>query len=123
VVTDLTGDGLPDLVVVQDECDDAALGRDAWKVFPGTPTGFGAEVDWPLPAGFHDWYGGVDDQPMDALAGGGWCDPLERRYSSYALLDLSGDGLQDLVWVQDECADPEVGRAQWTLFEADCAVP
>lgn len=71
-VVDLTGDALPDLVVTEDECEDAAgLGTSRWNVYAGTGSGFATAVThWSLP--FLDGTDWSDHVPFPDLSGSSW---------------------------------------------------
>ena len=77
---DLTGDGLPDLVVTQPHAGEPDPGA-AWRVFPSTGAGFGGEITWAVP---------TDD--LDH--------PHDPNFH-HATLDVDGDGLPDMVRAQD----------------------
>ncbi len=105
-ITDLDGDDAPDLVVTY-ACGDGEVGDSQWLVFPNTGQGFGDATEWSLP----DWPS--SEAPFPALAGQESCEPSNRP--TYALVDLTSDGLSDLV-VTAACGDGGVGDAQWLVF-------
>ncbi len=99
---DMTGDGLPDLVVTSTSSakdgyyywdrvfsdDDGAY----WKVFENTGSAFAASRDkWRVPEG------GKKDGGFDKLGGGVPGGEYYYGWESWATLDLTGDGLLDLV--------------------------
>ncbi|MCB9779395.1 MAG: hypothetical protein H6742_12585 [Alphaproteobacteria bacterium] len=98
---DLTGDGQVDLVVVEDEADDA-VGATVWRVHVGESTGFAATaIEWVLPSG----YGGAGDKPFSRF----WDpDDCSDGRPPMALRDLTGDGQLDMV-VTGTCDDGEPG--------------
>jgi len=106
--TDLTGDGLPDLVITQ-LCDDDATGRTQWLVHAGTPTGFAdAATTWALPAGY-----GVDGYlPFSTSAASATC---AKGIPGHTLTDLTGDGAADLV-VTQSCTDTTIGDSAWAVY-------
>jgi len=91
--TDLTGDGVPDLVVTgrYDGTAFEVLGHGdspRWDVYTGGPDGFAASASpWSVPAG--GWMG----QGFARLAGT-VADPGDEDWTT---IDLNGDGLLDLV--------------------------
>lgn len=106
--TDLTGDGLPDLVITQ-VCDDEAVGRDHWLVHAGSSAGFeDARALWALPSG----YGDDDYTPFVATSGSASC---LKGIPTYALADLTADGAPDLI-VSTSCTDDSVGTTQWLVY-------
>jgi len=111
---DLTGDGEPDLVVT-DLCDTAGVGTTEWRVYPATPTGFAAKpMSWPLPdLGASEEV--LDDLFHDSSVG---CGALDETLS-FSLLDLTGDGANDLV-VTDVCDALGVGTSVWRVYASSC---
>ncbi|MEZ4444562.1 MAG: VCBS repeat-containing protein [Polyangiaceae bacterium] len=106
-LTDLDGDGLVDLVVT-DDCSDPALGRDHWRLHRNTGEGFTPIASsWTLPD-----YG---PDAFEDLAGAGLCEGGELR-PAFALADLDGDGLVELV-VSDNCFDALIGRHHWLIHD------
>jgi hypothetical protein len=106
---DLTGDGLPDLVVT-DKCDEAGVGTNRWEVYENTGSGFAAEPTmWSVPELF------VDDQLYLTANGTGDCGS-SGGYLRHTTLDLNGDGLPDLV-VTDKCDEAGVGTNRWEVYE------
>ncbi len=98
---DATGDGRPDLVVVQDDCD-PSVGTTHWDVYSGSPSGFSAApTPYALPAGRC----GVVWDDLGKASGA-----LE-----YVLMDMNGDAFSDLVVHQDDC-DGSVGNAHWDVY-------
>ncbi len=111
-VTDLTGDGKPDMVRFFD-CADPSVGNDKWQVYVNTGTGFAATpTAFALPsAGFPPLSSGSILFP--ALANQGYCTPAVTP--SYAVTDLTGDGKPDMVRFFN-CADPTVGNDKWQVY-------
>ena len=108
-IADLNGDGLPDLVETF-SCTDPDVGRDHWRVYAGTGSGFDASpIRWTMPAYTdgvkHPWsfFG-------DAFASCGFNQP------AFVIVDLTGDGAVDLVET-DSCTREDVGRDLWLVYE------
>ncbi|MEM7160645.1 MAG: VCBS repeat-containing protein, partial [Myxococcota bacterium] len=105
---DLTGDGLPDLVITNEGGDPITSGGDQyWWVYPNTGDGFGEVTTWALPNGgdaFDGFY---------ALGGSEWDDGDQ----SWSTVDLTGDGRPDLV-VTNEGGDPITsgGDQYWWVY-------
>jgi hypothetical protein len=111
-VTDLTGDGKPDLVVTQ-ACSDASVGNDKWLVYANTGSGFAASPgDFALPHGYSSTIG-----PVFPDVAGPWNDTACNGQNTpvYAVTDLTGDGKPDLV-VMQACSDVTVGNAKWFVY-------
>jgi hypothetical protein len=104
-LTDLTGDGLPDLVELED-CTDDTVGTDHWRVWPGTGAGFEDGIDWALPAGYatHSFDGTLELQ-ADCDAG----------TPAFFVDELTGDGVPDLV-VTWSCTDETIGDTVWAVY-------
>jgi hypothetical protein len=98
---DVTGDGHPDLVVVQDSCD-TAVGQTHWDVYPWSSSGFA-----PAPATF-----GLPaprcQTKFDAVA--------QQGAVSYAAMRLADSCSTNLVVFQDSC-DTTVGATHWEVYE------
>ena len=98
---EVTGDGLVDLVVYQDDCD-ASIGKTHWDVYAASPSGFSATpVALSLPA---------------ARCGVAW-DELGRGSGAleYVLMDMTGDKFADLVVYQDDC-EAAIGQSRWDVY-------
>ncbi|MFO0565613.1 MAG: hypothetical protein U0263_08120 [Polyangiaceae bacterium] len=105
-VSDLDGDHYPDLVAHKDDCD-ATVGTTHWDRYPGGAAGLAAApTAFTVPAARCSV---SFDAPARSTG------PLE-----YGLLDFSGDGLTDLVVVQDDC-DGAVGTARWDLYSSSAS--
>jgi len=109
---DLTGDGRLDLVVT-DLCDAAGVGTSEWRVYAATDTGFAAKpISWSLPnLGTSEEV--LDDLFHDSDVG---CNGLPQTVT-FSLMDLTGDGLVDLV-VTDLCDAAGVGTTEWRVYAA-----
>lgn len=106
---DLTGDGVPDLVILA-SCDDATVGDDHWLVHSGGHDGYEADAaSWSLPAS----YGKKGTTPFYSLANSDNCDASYLRPES-AVADLDGDGKLDLV-ILTSCEDADVGDTRWLV--------
>jgi hypothetical protein len=98
---DVTGDGHPDLVVVQDSCD-ATVGQTHWDVYPWGSSGFAtAPTAFVLPAP-------RCQTSFDAMAQDGSV--------SYAAMRLADACSTNLVVFQDSC-DATVGATHWEVYE------
>ncbi|MEZ4238105.1 MAG: hypothetical protein R3F59_18555 [Myxococcota bacterium] len=108
---DLTGDGRPDLVMT-DDCDTAGIGTNAWLVFENQGDGFASTpLEWALPRGpERDW---LDDLAEDTYVG------CAEDYYAASTLDLTGDGVPDLV-MTDDCDTAGVGTTSWKVFPGRC---
>ncbi|MCB9578527.1 MAG: hypothetical protein H6717_15990 [Polyangiaceae bacterium] len=106
MLSDLTGDGAPDLIVTQDDCD-PDVGSTRWDAYPGSAAGLAAApTSLSLPAAR---CGVKFDKPARSSGA------LE-----YGLLDATGDGFPDLVVVQDDC-DATVGATHWDVYAGSAA--
>lgn len=106
-VMELTGDGLPDLLVHREGVspdEDARLGRAHWLVYPGTGEGFSeSPIRWSLPVPLV-----IDGNDAPSAPG----------TSSHALLPL-GERCLSLLFTDDAELpepDPRVGRGYWLYF-------
>jgi hypothetical protein len=112
---DLTGDGLPDLVVSY-VCNDLMTGNDYWLVYANTGSGFATvPTQFALPPGYSAGSGRyVYSDPQDSVAD---CNGDNVPY--YSLIDLTTTGHLDLV-VSYVCASSAVGNAYWLVYPGDC---
>ncbi len=117
-VLDVSGDGLVDIVVTHDSCVDVDIGRTYWRVFLGTPGGFSdVPTSWNLPLPMHGYDADVaEPQPFEsATTHSDDCGVPGETYR-YDVLDISGDGIVDLVLSDDSCIDDDIGRTYWRVF-------
>jgi rubredoxin len=86
---DMTGDGLPDLVVTAiDGVQFGSKGARSWKVYTNTKSGFAAQATtWSTPSG-----GTIDNGYAWVSGGDGYAGD---QY--WTTMDMTGDGLPDLV--------------------------
>lgn len=107
---DLTGDGVLDLVFT-DLCDAGDVGDTAWLVHAGGSDGFADEPSlWHLPALDLAIGGG---EPLDQLAQSWSCD--NDQSLRYSTLDVTGDGIVDLV-LTDRCDAADTGATAWLVY-------
>ncbi|MCB9663464.1 MAG: VCBS repeat-containing protein [Alphaproteobacteria bacterium] len=114
-VRDMTGDGLPDLVVTRNCDTTSGVGVDHWLVYPasgGAWVGPPLRVDVPAlgptfpELAYAKFNIACPDRPgTGALSG--------------SLIDLDGDGLQDLVFHR-YCDDTSVGTSTWRVHKGVC---
>ena len=98
--TGVTGDGHPDLVVVQDMCD-ATVGQTHWDVYPWGASGFApgpSPFTVPAPRCQTDF---------NAVA--------QEASVSYAAMGLASTCGPNLVVFQDQC-DTTVGQSHWDVY-------
>lgn len=99
---DLTGDRVPELVVVADGCD-GDVGKTRWDVYDASANGFAKKPrSFAVPAA-------RCGARFDALAS-------ESGDLTWETMDLTGDGTPDLVVTSDGC-DADVGRSRWDVYE------
>lgn len=103
---DLTGDGLPDFVMLSD-CDDPAVGAATWRVWPGVAHGFGDELAWALPAGSDPGAFAAERSAADCTGDG--------DLPAFRLEHIDGDGLLDLV-VTESCVDETLAAGAWHVY-------
>ncbi len=108
--TDITGDGVPDLVVTQ-ACDAGGVGTQRWIVHPGGDDGFGAPTTWSLP----DYADLVfeTEEPLPRLGGAVYCADGESQME-FTTTDITGDRIPDLV-VTQACDAGGVGTQRWIV--------
>lgn len=100
-LVDLDGDGFRDVVITSDP-DEPELGRTRWRVHHGQDGAFDAGWrSWGLPPQTEPVFSRVPDPALD--------DRL-----NFSLVDLTGDGVRDLV-VHTDVAEAEVGVTHWRL--------
>ncbi len=115
---DITGDGQLDLVLSWDTTQ-AAVGATSWKVYVGTAVGFASTpMDWALPtlpyASASDVLWTQTAADTARTVGGA------TKYYYYKTLDITGDGLLDLVVTYD-AAQPGVGASSWSVYVGTAA--
>jgi hypothetical protein len=113
-IRDLTGDGVPDLVIVRDEREGAVGATGGWRVFPGKPAGerigwTGSPVEFVLPTGL----------PEGALAAS---EDVSESSPDWLLLDIDGDSRLDLLITRWRGGtEPGIGTEQWRAYKGQCA--
>lgn len=107
LVMDLTGDGIPDLLVYEPSIlpePDARVGKAYWLVYPGGAEGFAAEpLRFTLPFSL---------ETIGAV--GEWSN------QNFIITDLTGDTRPDFVVLRpegDPDGDARVSRAWWLVYE------
>jgi hypothetical protein len=105
-LSDVTGDGKPDLVVTQ-ACSDATVGNAKWLLYANSGSGFAAaSADFGLPQGYKSTTVPAVFGRLTSV-GGTACNG--QNIPDYALSDMTGDGKPDIV-VMQACADATVGN-------------
>lgn len=118
-VRDLTGDGLPDLLLTLD-ASAPSVGRDAWSVYVSDGAGFAATpTAWALPPLEGDDWSGASPWPATDGEASRTVGDGESTYL-WALVDLTGDRLEDLLLTRDEL-DPTIGESWWNAYPSDGA--
>jgi hypothetical protein len=115
--TDLDGDGAPDLVVTKDVCGPSGLGSTFWELYTGQGSGFASSASyWSLPATRVEttW-------PWDGLTGTDpYSDCLEAPGTNgqvaWTTVDLTTDGVPDLIITKDVCGPSGLGASFWELY-------
>ncbi len=114
ILSDLTGDGLLDDVLQTDSCLSPTLGHGVWWVYLGDGAGFSdSAIPYTLPAAVSDH--GSDDLGFFGTSGDMDSD-LAGGEAAWTLLDLSADGLLDLVFHYDDCVDSDMGVTYWDVY-------
>ena len=108
-LTDMDGDDLPDLVVTDLCDDDQGVGATHWRVYESDGDGFSnAATNFSIPSGGFRLPGE-----------GAPCNFARNTDFAYALTDMDGDDLPDLV-VTDLCDDDQgVGATLWRVYKSD----
>ncbi|MCK6520185.1 hypothetical protein L6R49_01985 [Myxococcota bacterium] len=115
---DLTGDGLPDLVVTLDQVD-AQVGNKYWLVYKGGASGFSTTATkWTLPTVAGDFSGWGAFYATSVSGYNRWVGS-ETKYLYASTMDLTGDGGPDLTLTLDQ-VDEDVGNNHWLVYEALC---
>lgn len=117
-LTDVSGDGTPDLLVTRDTCADATLGVTSWRVHVGDGAGFGEAEAWALPpTGI-----AASNQPFAATTTSSSVSCSNGTSGTWAVLpqDMDGDGALDLLVTRNDCADTTIGETIWQVFDAEC---
>ena len=115
-LSDLDGDGLPELVIT-DTCDgNSPVGEDYWLYYANTGTGFASSpTRWAVPGASFQGSETFDEFSSDGNCGRGVSEP------AYELVDLDGDGAQEIVLV-NLCNDARTGETIWGVVFPTCPV-
>jgi len=110
-LTDVNRDGRPDLVLTAECSGDADIGTTHWAVYLNGSDGFAAQaLTYALPAGGFPMASDWDH-----------CDYTGNRTDrTYALTDLDGDALPDLVLTGECAGDPATGQEHWAVYPLEC---
>ena len=113
--TDLTADGITDLVITS-ACDDGDVGSGFWLVYPGGAEGFADDgALWGLPTPTAT----LDGEPFRQLGGANVCAADGTVEFYYGSMDLTADGIVDLV-VTSACDAGDVGSEFWLVYPGAC---
>jgi hypothetical protein len=106
----MNGDGIADLVVTYGCGVDTTDGSDHWNVHLGSATGFATTpTAWALPS----LYG--TSKFSNGVSWDNGCSPL-----SYDTLDMTGDGIADLVVTYGCGVDATDGSDHWNVYVGTC---
>lgn len=109
---DLDGDGWLDLLVTASPCGGEEPGLAAWWLHRGGPGGFSAVASpWALPSAF----------PAGSLSAPTGVADCGLGRPRYGLLDVNGDGADDLVAFSAACGEGEPGLSAWLVAPSDGA--
>jgi hypothetical protein len=111
---DITGDGVNDLVLTWDEFD-LDSGTSYWLVYTGGADGFSSTpMKWTLPLVEQNFREG----PAFSLSSKEWSYRVgdELHYGSHTTVDLTGDGISELIVTWDE-GNPEIGNKHWLVYK------
>ncbi|MED5369908.1 MAG: hypothetical protein VX899_02745 [Myxococcota bacterium] len=116
--TDLNDDRWPDLLVTRDECD-ALVSLVQWNVHYGAQGGFAsASQSWSIPIL------GASRDPAALTAASGSdtvaCTGSDNGTVSWTTMDLSGDGVLDLVVHRNTC-EALVSLAEWHVYQGSAS--
>ena len=116
LLADPNGDGFIDLLVTN-SCDATdGIGEDVWWIYGNTGVGFdAAPTPWSLPGA--DFAG---DDTFEEVTGELDCGAVATP--TYALSDLDGDGVPEIV-VTNLCGDSDIGENTWWVYDPTCVVP
>ena len=105
-------------MLTRNGCKGAVVGEDYWELYEGGSDGFADSLaQWALPVlGF----GQSSDEPVFELTADGFtADCASGRTVRYLTMDLSGDGLVDMVLTRNGCEGSTVGTDLWQVYESD----
>lgn len=112
-MSDLTGDGKPDLVLPYDTCGTTTgVGTGVWEVYANTGAGFAETATaWTLPAVF-----ATSVYPSSALNSMSGTRTFGSCSYVWSVTDMDGDDRPDLVLPFDSCTGSgTVGTTSWTV--------
>ncbi len=109
---DLTGDLMPELVILQEPQGFGPVGRSVLSMYVSSGTGFDLTPrTFDLPLDYDD--AGTD--PFADAVSDGICQFGQPRYS---FRNLRGTPAVDLVVTQEPCGHGDLGRTHWDVYEA-----